>query len=245
MTDEHASIARASDARRPGSARPGGRRHANGLGTLRSQIKIVAKLETDCAQDKGLLGGSGHPTPGRTSRRSTGRAVRRSSAPSRRSRTPASGRRGPRSAPTRCRTSSRRSRPVGRPRASAQFPAEIGQLGVETLYQAVMGKNVSAKVSASTPARARARLERRGPGAAAAPPSAFGASRLLPGSDSPVASERRLRARLAGDHRRDRTGCRRRDRADPDADRDDPVSARRMTPLAGPRCSVALARDLT
>ena len=26
----------------------------NGLGTLRSQIKIVAKLETDCAQDKGL-----------------------------------------------------------------------------------------------------------------------------------------------------------------------------------------------
>ena len=122
-----------------------------GLAALRSQIKIVAQLETDCAQDKGLTavqdiltreanvtaiyGACGPPIIGAVQTlKNAGKKpgdvilVGFDALPDELTQIKA-----------------------GWETASvAQFPAKIGQLGVDTLYQAVMGKKVPKNLDTGT-----------------------------------------------------------------------------------------------
>jgi ribose transport system substrate-binding protein len=122
-----------------------------GLGALKSQIKIVSKLETDCAQDKGLSAAQDMLTanPNIT-------AIYAACGP------PAVG------AVQALKNAGKKPGDVilggfdalpdevalikaGWETASvAQFPAKIGRLGVDTLYKAVKGKKVPKNVDTGT-----------------------------------------------------------------------------------------------
>jgi ABC-type sugar transport system substrate-binding protein len=122
-----------------------------GLGALKGQIKIVSKLETDCAQDKGLSAAQDMLTanPNVT-------AIYAACGP------PALG------AVQALKNAGKKPGDVilvgfdalpdevaqikaGWETASvAQFPAKIGRLGVDTLYQAVKGKKVPKNVDTGT-----------------------------------------------------------------------------------------------
>lgn len=123
----------------------------NGLGALKSQIKIVAQLETDCAQDKGLTAAQDILT-----REENVTAIDGACGP------PIIG------AVQALKNAGKKPGDVilvgfdalpdeltqikaGWETASvAQFPAKIGQLGVDTLYQAVKGKKVPKNVDTGT-----------------------------------------------------------------------------------------------
>jgi ABC-type sugar transport system substrate-binding protein len=123
----------------------------DGLGSLKSQIKVVAKLETDCAQDKGLSAAQDILTanPKIT-------AIYAACGP------PALG------AVQALKNAGKKPGEVilvgfdalpdevaqikeGWETASvAQFPAKIGGMGIDTLYKAVKGKKVAKKVDTGT-----------------------------------------------------------------------------------------------
>jgi len=122
-----------------------------GLGAVRSQIKIVAQLATDCAQDKGLTAAQDVLT-----RQSSVTAIYAACGP------PALG------AVQVLKNAGKKPGDVilvgfdalpdevaqvkaGWETASvAQFPAKIGLLGIDTLYKAVKGKKVPKNVDTGT-----------------------------------------------------------------------------------------------
>ena len=123
-----------------------------GLGALRSQIKVVSKLRTDCDQTKGaaaaqtmltanqnltaIYGACGPPDPRRDpvdqERRHRSRRASSSSASTPRPDEVAAIKAGTETA------------------SVAQFPAKIGSLGIATLYRAVKGKAVPKNVDTGT-----------------------------------------------------------------------------------------------
>ena len=123
-----------------------------GLGAMKSQIKVVSKLRTDCDQTKGAAAAQTMLT---ANQNLTAIYWRLRPADPRRDPVDQERRhRSRRDHPRRLRRAARtRSQAIkaGTETASvAQFPAKIGSLGIATLYNAVQGKTVPKNVDTGT-----------------------------------------------------------------------------------------------